>query len=47
MGGVELAARRGVTQIFISLTHTDAHAVANALIAGAAEVPPSPAAGAV
>jgi holo-[acyl-carrier protein] synthase len=35
-GGVELATQRGVSQIFVSLTHTDGHAAANALIVGAA-----------
>jgi holo-[acyl-carrier protein] synthase len=33
-GGLELAAQRGVTQIHVSLTHTDAHAAANALLVG-------------
>ena len=33
-GGKDLAAQRGVTQIFVSLTHTDSHAAASATIAG-------------
>jgi holo-[acyl-carrier protein] synthase len=33
-GAVELAAQRGVKQIHVSLTHTDAYAAANALLVG-------------
>lgn len=33
-GGGELAAQRGVKQIHVSLTHTDAYAAANALLVG-------------
>ncbi|MDD5349827.1 MAG: holo-ACP synthase [Chthoniobacteraceae bacterium] len=33
-GGAELAVQRGVRQIFVSLTHTDAYAAASATIAG-------------
>lgn len=33
-GGLELAAQRGVRQIFVSLTHTDTSAAANALLVG-------------
>jgi len=33
-GGAELAAQRGVRQIFVSLTHTDTSAAANALLVG-------------
>ncbi|XHR27728.1 MAG: holo-ACP synthase [Chthoniobacteraceae bacterium] len=33
-GGLELANQRGVTQIHVSLTHTDAYAAANALLVG-------------
>jgi len=33
-GGIELAAQRGVKQIHVSLTHTDAYAAANALLVG-------------
>ena len=32
--GIELAAARGVRQIFVSLTHTDHSAAANALLVG-------------
>ena len=33
-GGAELAARRGVREVFVSLTHTDNHAAASATITG-------------
>lgn len=33
-GGLDLAAQRGVKQIHVSLTHTDAYAAANALLVG-------------
>ena len=33
-GGLELAAQRGVKQVFVSLTHTGAYAAASATIAG-------------
>ena len=33
-GGEELAQRRGVRQVFTSLTHTDAYAAADALLVG-------------
>lgn len=33
-GGIELAAQRGATQVYVSLTHTNTHAAANALLVG-------------